>query len=113
MDFRVLSPLWSAIDRACGWRTAATAPYNQELELRVVEAGAVQGLPYPCLQNNEGQWINVDLGTELSIQPLQWRPWRQNRSPQPHHERINLTQKPPLHPELQRVKPRRWRDGRD
>ena len=111
MGWRVLSPLWSAIDRACGWRTAATAPHNQELELRVLEADVVQGLPYPCLQNNEGLWINVDLGTELKIQPLQWRLWRQKKSPEPHHELVNLMQKPPLQPDIPRAKPRRWRDG--
>ena len=113
MGWRVLSPLRSAIDRARGWRTAATAPYNQELELRVLEAEGVQCLSHPCLQNNDGQWINVDLGTELKIQPLQWRPWRRRKSPEPHHERIKLMQKPPLHPGIQRANLPRRRDGLD
>ena len=41
--------------------------------------------PYPT---NAGVWINVDLGSEIKIQPLEWRVWQRDRSPQPHRSRI-------------------------
>ncbi len=102
-----------AANRARGWHNAATAPCNQELELRILEDNVVRRLEYPCLQNNEGRWINVDLGTELHIQPLQWRTWRRRRSPQPHHELVSLRRKPPLHPDLRKDDNAAVRDKRE
>jgi hypothetical protein len=71
-----------------GWRPASTAPYNQDLELRIVEDGKAITLPFPCRHTNEGEWINVDLGTTMQIQPVSWRVWRHSKSPHPHHSSI-------------------------
>ena len=56
------------------WRPASTAPCNQDLELRVSEDSATTTLPFPCRHTNGGEWINVDLGVPLQIQPVEWRP---------------------------------------
>lgn len=70
------------------WHPASTAPYNQDLELRVSEDGTITTMPFPCRQTNEDQWINVDLGVPVRIQPVEWRAWQQSKSPHPHQSSI-------------------------
>jgi hypothetical protein len=74
--------------RLSRWRPASTAPYNQDIELRVTEDGAITTMPFPCRHTNEDEWINVDLGVPLQIQPVEWRAWQQSKSPQPHQSSI-------------------------
>ncbi len=95
------SPRWrdlaaslaALLGRVSGWRNATTAPCNQELELRVREGRFTRRLPYPCLQDNAGRWLNVDLGTVAAIEPVQWRPWAWARSPEPHHDAERLARR--------------------
>jgi hypothetical protein len=70
------------------WHPGSTAPSNQELELRVAENGEFETLGFPCLRTNNGAWINVDLGTEIRLQPVEWRVWQHAKSPNPHHSKI-------------------------
>ena len=70
------------------WRAVSTVPYNQELELRIVENGQIVTLEFPCLKTNMDLWINVDLGTEIKIQPIEWRVWYRDKSPESHHSKI-------------------------
>ena len=70
------------------WRLASTAPYNQDLELRVNEDGTIATMPFPCRHTNEDEWINVDLGVPLKIHPVEWRAWQQSKSPHPHQSSI-------------------------
>jgi len=70
------------------WHPISTAPCNQELELRIAQAGELLVLEFPCLQTNDRQWINVDLGSEIIIHPVEWRVWQRDKSPQPHHLKI-------------------------
>ncbi|HXH86828.1 MAG TPA: hypothetical protein VNI35_08360, partial [Nitrospira sp.] len=70
------------------WHPISTAPCNQELELRIVENAAIVTLEFPCLQTNEGAWINVDLGSKIELQPVEWRVWQGDKSPEPHHSKI-------------------------
>ena len=71
------------------WRAISTVPYNQELELRIVENGQIVTLEFPCLKTNADAWINVDLGTEIKIQPVEWRVWHRDKSPESHHSKIS------------------------
>ncbi len=81
------------------WHPISTAPCNQELELRVAQDGETTTLEFPCLQTNAGEWINVDLGSAVMIQPVEWRIWQRNRSPQPHHSKISASERPAaVHP---------------
>jgi len=68
----------------------SAAPYNQELELRITDNGESIILEFPCLRTNDDAWINVDLGTEIKVQPVGWRVWRGSKSPEPHHSKIRL-----------------------
>ena len=70
------------------WRPASTAPYNKDLEIRVTEDGITSALPFPCRHTNGGEWINVDLGVPLQIQPVEWRTWQRSKSPAPHPSSI-------------------------
>jgi hypothetical protein len=88
-----------------GWRPISTAPCNQELELRTNDSGQTVVLEYPCLQTNEGIWINVDLGTEVSIDPVEWRAWHHKKSPVAHHAKIRPADRPAVtHPDHGKVK---------
>lgn len=70
------------------WHPVSTAPYNQDLELRVTEDGTIATMPFPCRHTNEDEWINVDLGVPLQIEPVEWRAWQQSQSPHPHQSSI-------------------------
>lgn len=83
---RLAAALLALFGRTSGWRNATTAPCNQEVELRVREGRLARRLPYPCLQDNAGRWLNVDLGTVVAVEPVQWRPWAWRPSPEPHHD---------------------------
>jgi hypothetical protein len=72
------------------WRRISSAPYNRELELRITDNGETATLEFPCLRTNEEAWINVDLGTEIKVQPVEWRVWQGEQSPEPHHSKIRL-----------------------
>jgi hypothetical protein len=74
------------------WHEASTIPFNQDLELRVDDAGKYFKLPFPCRQTNANEWINVDLGTPVRIKPVKWRIWQRDRSPHPHHSVLKLSE---------------------
>lgn len=57
------------------WHPMTTAPYNQDVELRVLDRGEVITLPFPCVRDNADRWINSDLGTPILINPVEWRIW--------------------------------------
>jgi hypothetical protein len=70
------------------WHPISTAPCNQELELRISGDGNIVTLNFPCLQTNSGAWINVDLGSQIEFQAVEWRVWQRKKSPDPHHSMI-------------------------
>jgi len=78
------------------WHPISTAPCNQELELRIAQAGELLVLEFPCLQTNDRQWINVDLGSGIIIHPVEWRVWQRRKSPQPHYSKIRLSHRSSL-----------------
>jgi hypothetical protein len=71
------------------WHPISTAPCNRGVELRVREGTAVSTLEFPCQQTNAGDWVNCDLGTPIKIQPVEWRAWQHENSPQPQSPQIN------------------------
>jgi hypothetical protein len=75
------------------WHPISIAPFNQDLELRIIDAGSVSTLPFPCRQTNSAVWINADLGTRLEIQPVAWRVWQHARSPQSHRSPVEINDK--------------------
>lgn len=80
------------------WHPISTAPFNQDLDVRVVENGEAITLPFPCRHTNDGKWLNVDLGTHIKIEPVAWRVWQNRTSPQPHHSPVKMNDKSALPP---------------
>ena len=85
------------------WHPISTAPHNQELELRISEDGKILTLEFPCLQTNSGAWINVDLGSQIEFNAVEWRVWQRKKSPDPHHSMIKPTDRSALLHHDQRI----------
>jgi hypothetical protein len=66
--------------RSSHWQPISTAPYNQKLELRIVERSeserAKDALSFPCRHLNSCEWVNTDLGVPVQINPIEWRVWQ-------------------------------------
>jgi len=61
------------------WEVIATAPYDRDLELAVVEGDQVHRLIFACRRVPSG-WIKVATRERLVVSPTHWRPWaEQNR----------------------------------
>jgi len=56
------------------WRAIATAPFDRELQLSVIEKGEVYALAFPC-RRREGGWINAKTGKPVFVEPTHWRFW--------------------------------------
>ena len=78
------------------WYPISTAPYNQEFELRINDNGEIATLEFPCLHTNEEAWINIDLGTEIKVQPVEWRVWQGEKSPVSHRSKIKASHRSAL-----------------
>jgi hypothetical protein len=65
------------------WHPISTVPYNQDVQLRVVEGTKTISLQFPCRRTNAEEWINADLHTRLEIQPVEWRVWQHSKSASP------------------------------
>jgi hypothetical protein len=88
MSKKWLEQLESHLPHFTSWHPISTAPYNQELELRITDNGQIVTLQFPCLRTNEEAWINVDLGTQIRIEPVEWRAWHHKKSAEAHHAKI-------------------------
>jgi nucleotide-binding universal stress UspA family protein len=70
------------------WHPISTAPCNQSLELRVAEAHHIVTVQFPCCRTNDNEWINADLGTQVQLNPVQWRIWQHSKPPHPHRSQV-------------------------
>jgi hypothetical protein len=58
------------------WETIATAPYDRDLELAVIEANRVHSLIFACRRAANG-WVKVSTRERITVSPTHWRLWRQ------------------------------------
>jgi hypothetical protein len=56
------------------WHPIATAPYDCDLELAVVEGNDAHALVFRCRRARSG-WVNATTGQRLNIDPTHWRQW--------------------------------------
>ena len=56
------------------WEPIATAPFDQELQLSVIEYGEVHALVFPCRLTQAG-WIHAETGRPVFVDPTHWRLW--------------------------------------
>jgi hypothetical protein len=57
------------------WETIATAPYDRDLELAVIEGNRVHSLVFACRRAANG-WVKVSPLERITVSPTHWRLWR-------------------------------------
>jgi hypothetical protein len=58
------------------WQPIATAPFEEDLELAVLDSDGEHALVFPC-RRVPGGWINPANKQWVIVQPTHWRGWRQ------------------------------------
>ena len=56
------------------WEPIASAPYDRELELAVIERAEVHGLVFGCRRTSNG-WVDARNGVPIFVHPTHWRYW--------------------------------------
>jgi hypothetical protein len=56
------------------WQPISSAPFDQDLELSVIEANEAHALVFPCRRIVDG-WLNVKMNSQVFVNPTHWRPW--------------------------------------
>ncbi|MTV17655.1 hypothetical protein FDV58_27520 [Bradyrhizobium elkanii] len=56
------------------WEGVATAPFNRDLELAVIEGNAIHKLVFPC-RRIHGGWAKAGTAERILVQPTHWRAW--------------------------------------
>jgi len=57
------------------WLPVSIAPFNQNLEVCVLDYdGMVHALGFPC-RKDEAQWVDASNTKHVDIQPTHWRKW--------------------------------------
>jgi hypothetical protein len=58
------------------WKTIATAPFDRDLELAVIDYDGTHALVFPCRRVLHG-WINSQTKNPLDgLRPTHWREWQ-------------------------------------
>lgn len=60
------------------WQSIETAPFDQELQLSVIEDGEVHALIFPC-RRTAGGWLRGLTNQTVFIRPTHWRVWPTNK----------------------------------
>lgn len=65
--------------RCMEWQPVATAPFDRDLELAVIEASIVYALVFPCRRARPG-WVKSKTGASVDVHPTHWRAWIEQES---------------------------------
>ncbi len=57
------------------WLPIATAPFDRELELAVIDYDGVHALAFPC-RRILGGWIKSETKERLDVHPSHWCEWK-------------------------------------
>jgi hypothetical protein len=60
---------------AMQWEPIASAPFDRDLELAVLDQGDVHALVFPC-RRILGGWINSQTRARVEVWPSHWRDWQ-------------------------------------
>jgi hypothetical protein len=60
------------------WHPISNAPFDQDLELCVIEGSKVHALVFPCHRTARG-WVNASTKSVVLVDPTHWRPWPKKR----------------------------------
>jgi hypothetical protein len=68
-------PMFVFDDPNAQWKPIATAPFDRDLQLVVIDSAGVHALSFPCRGTADG-WVNVKTGRSLyNMRPTHWREW--------------------------------------
>ena len=56
------------------WQPIASAPFDRELELAVIDHDGPHALVFPC-RRIEGGWMNALTKHRVEVYPTHWRRW--------------------------------------
>jgi len=56
------------------WKPIATAPFDRDLELAVIDSGEPHVFAFPC-HHIIGGWVDVKTKKQINIHPTHWREW--------------------------------------
>jgi len=56
------------------WQPIATAPFDRDLELAVIDYGEAHVLVFPCRRVLRG-WTKINATQLIDVQPTHWREW--------------------------------------
>jgi hypothetical protein len=57
------------------WESIASAPFDRDLELAVIDKEGVHVLVFPC-RRTYGGWVKAGTQERLDVNPTHWREWR-------------------------------------
>ena len=58
------------------WQPIASAPFDCDLELAVIEQDGPHAVVFACRRTDDG-WINAKSKERVGVHPTHWREWRQ------------------------------------
>jgi hypothetical protein len=61
------------------WYPIATAPFDRDLQLSVIERGGVYPLVFPCRRTDSG-WVHASTSERVFVNPSHWREWPDEES---------------------------------
>ena len=62
------------------WQPIATAPFDRDLQLAVIEVTGTYPLVFPCRRALYG-WADTRTGEAAKVHPTHWREWDDRFSP--------------------------------
>jgi hypothetical protein len=72
-------PPAASSERVTEWQPIATAPQERNLEVRVNDRIGRYRVLYPCRLVPGTGWINVVVKRKLTMEPVEWRDWPEDR----------------------------------
>ena len=61
------------------WSPVASAPFDRDIELAVLDGDGAHALVFPC-RRIVGGWMSAQTRERLDINPTHWREWQDGRS---------------------------------
>lgn len=61
------------------WQTIASAPFDRDLEVAVLDAGETHAVVFPCRRVLRG-WVSAETAAPVAIHPTHWREWKASNS---------------------------------